>query len=270
MNKRWIAYKLKVKDIAEGRYTDDGFIECDGLQVNRVRLMGTVVQKFVADDSKYGFFIVDDGSQTIRIRSFQDSVGLIKGVEISDIVDVFGRIRKYEDEIYVIPEIVKKVDDPNFWILRQIELKKQEEKTSQRKEEPKQEVQGPQKAFLEPKPIRSSSGRSVMPTKVLRQEPELRTAEPKAETIEVVEEEVIEEVIDKQPVKSAAKTEETISPRRKLIECIAAHDKGEGVDIDKLIEKCGLAENVIDNILTDLMNEGEIFEPRAGKVKILA
>jgi RPA family protein/predicted transcriptional regulator len=256
MNKRWIAYKLKVKDIAEGRYTDDGFIEHNDLQVNRVRLMGTVVQKFVADDSKYGFFIVDDGSQTIRVRSFQDSVGLIKGVEISDIVDVFGRIRKYEDEIYVIPEIVKKVDDPNFWILRQIELKKQEEKAPVRKAEPAEEVVQHREEHAK-KEIPKSAKPEAKAQKLVAPE-------------EVVEEEVIEEVIDKQPVKSAAKTEETISPRRKLIECIAAHDKGEGVDIDKLIEKCGLAENVMDNILTDLMNEGEIFEPRAGKVKILA
>jgi RPA family protein len=256
MNKRWIAYKLKVKDIAEGRYTDDGFIEHDSLQVNRVRLMGTVVQKFVADDSKYGFFIVDDGSQTIRIRSFQDSVGLIKSAEIGDIVDVFGRIRKYEDEIYVIPEIVNKVDDPNFWILRQIELEKQEEKAPVRKTEPAIEVLQHREEHVK-KEIPKIAKPEVKMQKLAAPE-------------EVVEEEVIEEVIDKQPAKSAAKTEEMISPRRKLIECIAAHDKGEGVDVDKLIETCGLAENIIDNILTDLMNEGEIFEPRAGKVKILA
>lgn len=231
MNKRWVAYKLKVKDVSNGNYTDDGFIEYSDLHVNRVRLMGSVVQKFVSDDNKYGFFIIDDGSETIRIRSFQDSIDLIKSVEIGEIVDVFGRIRKYEDEIYVIPEIVRKVDDPNFWILRNIELKKQEEK-------------------LKPK----------IQEKIEKPAP-TTTAEI------VIEEEVIEEVIDKPIPKE--QTTLNVSPRKKVVDCIVELDKGEGVDTSSLIQKCGLENNVVENVLTDLMNEGEIFEPRAGKVKIL-
>lgn len=230
MNKRWIAYKLNVNDVANGKYTDDGFIEHGNLQVNRVRILGTIVQKFVSDDDKYGFFILDDGTETIRIRSFQDTVDLIKSAEIGEMVDVFGRIRKYEDEIYVIPEIVKKIEDPNFWILRKIELKKQEEKLGIRKEEKKQE----------------------------------------AKSGEVdVEEDVIEEVIDKPSPKEQTTLGESVSPRKKVIDSIAEFDEGEGVEVDHLIEKCGLETGIVENVLTDLMNEGEIFEPRAGKVKIL-
>jgi RPA family protein len=233
MNKRWIAYKLNVKDIVDGRYTDDGFIEHGDMQVNRVRLMGTVVQKFLAEDKRYGFFVIDDGTDTIRIRSFQDSFELIQNAEIGDIADVFGRIRKYEEEIYIIPEIVRKITDPNLWVLRKIELQKQQEKLAPKAETPKEEK---------------------------------RTTIKIKETI--IEEEVIEEVIDNAP-KPQAKGTDNLNPRQKVISCIAKFDKGEGVDLEQLGKICGMDESIVDNVLTDLMNEGEIFEPRAGKVKIL-
>lgn len=226
MTKRWTAYKMHIKDIVNGNYSGEGFISFGQLQVNRVRIMGTVVQKFIAEDNGYGFFILDDGTETIRVRSFKDSVDLIKTVEIGDMIDVFGRVRKYEEEIYVIPEILRKVEEPNFYILRKLELKKQDKKII------KAEA---------PKPAEAKHA----------EQPD----------------EIVEELIDTGAVKPHAG--EAVNPRRKVVDCIAGFDKGEGVEVDKLMKGCGLSEEIVERVLTDLMNEGEIFEPRAGKVKIL-
>ena len=59
------------------------------------------------------------------------------------------------------------------------------------------------------------------------------------------------------------------TPRKKVVDCIANFDKGEGVEINKLKTDCGVDSEVVEKVLTELMNEGEIFEPRVGKVKIL-
>jgi len=227
MTKRWTAYKMHIKDIVNGNYSGEGFISYGQLQVNRVRIMGTVVQKFISEDNGYGFFIIDDGTETIRVRSFKDSVDLIKTAEIGDMIDVFGRVRKYEEEIYVIPEILRKVEEPNFYILRKLELKKQDKRI-------------------------------------------VRTEAPKKEESKPAEQpdEIIEEVIDISEKKTEA-AGDGINPRRKVVDCIAGFDKGEGVEVDKLMKGCGLSEEIVERVLTDLMNEGEIFEPRAGKVKIL-
>ncbi len=231
MTKRWTAYKMAISDIVNGTFTDDGFVQFGNLQVNRVRIMGTVVSKFTADDRKYGFFIVDDGTETIRVRSFEDNLKLIEKVNIGDIVDVIGRIRRYEDEIYIIPEGVQVIDDPNWVILRKLELMKQ--KKEMPKEAPQQEET------------------------------------PKEETNsneEMIVEEVVEEVVEaKLP---AGQTTLTESPRQKVIKLIKELDKGEGAEVSKIIERIG-DEKVVESALTELMNEGELFEPRPGKVKLL-
>ena len=88
MAKRWTAYKMNIKDIVGGNYTEDGFVKFGNLQANRVRVMGTVVSKLIGDSRKYGFFILDDGTETIRVRAFEDQLSLIEKVEIGDIVDI--------------------------------------------------------------------------------------------------------------------------------------------------------------------------------------
>lgn len=222
MAKRWVAYKLRIKDLLSARYAEDGFLNYRGLQINRVRLMGTVVSKLVSEDRKYGFFIIDDGTETIRIRSFEDSLDLVEKVETGDLVDVFGRIRKYEDELYVIPEIVKKIEDPNLEILRKAELEVQDKKL-------------PAHGAIEEK--------------------------PKVE-VSSVSEEVIEERIEITPASE--------SPKKKIVDIIIKLDKGEGVEVSMIVADSKLSSEVVDNVLTDLMNDGELFEPRPGKVKLLS
>ncbi len=225
MAKRWTAYKMAITDIVNGNFTEDGFVQFGTLQVNRVRILGTVVSKFISDSKKYGFFIIDDGTETIRVRSFEDQLDLVEKVKIGNIVDVIGRIRKYEDEIYVIPEIVVIIDNPNWEILRKLELIKQ------KKEMPK--------------------------------------TESKVETKK--EDEVVEEVIEEEVVEEKLPEGQTTlfeSPRQKVVNLIKELDKGEGAEVSKIIEKIG-DEKVVESVLTDLMNEGELFEPRPGKVKLL-
>ena len=120
MTKRWTAYKIAIRDLVNGDYSSEGFIKYGKLEVNRAWILGSIVAKFVSEDRKYGFFVIDDGTETIRVRSFEDSLPLIEKTTVGDIVDVTGRLRKYNEELYVIPESVQKIDDPNWIILRSL------------------------------------------------------------------------------------------------------------------------------------------------------
>ncbi len=223
MTKRWTAYKMNIYDIVKGSYAEDGFVKFGNLQVNRVRVMGTVVSKLIGDSGKYGFFVLDDGTETIRIRAFEDQLHLIEKVEIGDIVDVIGRLRKYEDELYIIPEIVVKIDNPNWEILRKLELIEQKRRMSK------------------------NESNDASSDKILVQE-------------EIVEEEIIED--------NSRKNDNIESPRQKVIRLIRENDKGKGTEVLLLNEALG-DKTLVLQVLTDLMNEGEIFEPRPGKVKLL-
>jgi RPA family protein len=92
----------------------------NGKKASRVNLLGTVVS-VPAVEMSYRSITLDDGSGTIPIRSF-DETDLFKSVGLGDVVFVIGRPREYGSEIYVMPEIVKKVQN-KLWIdVRKLEI----------------------------------------------------------------------------------------------------------------------------------------------------
>ncbi|MGQ9722508.1 MAG: OB-fold nucleic acid binding domain-containing protein [Candidatus Jordarchaeum sp.] len=126
VRKRATAYKVRTSDLVSGRWVEKPngryVITNSGLEVQRARVMGTVVDKFVSSQSDYGSITVDDGTETIRVKGWKNQNSLLNNVQIGDIVDVIGRVRKYQNEIYLIPELIIKVDDPNWELVRELEI----------------------------------------------------------------------------------------------------------------------------------------------------
>ncbi|MHA1721883.1 MAG: OB-fold nucleic acid binding domain-containing protein [Candidatus Baldrarchaeia archaeon] len=98
------------------------FITYDGRNVSRVRVLATIVRKFINEDKSYGFLVLDDGTETIRIKAWREDVTLIEKYNEGDIIDVFGKVREFGEEIYIVPEIIVRIDDPNWEILRELEI----------------------------------------------------------------------------------------------------------------------------------------------------
>ncbi|RLJ06383.1 MAG: hypothetical protein DRP18_00975 [Candidatus Aenigmatarchaeota archaeon] len=126
---RMTALKLKIADITNGEWVRKEGLEPSyvvtpsGEHVSRARILGTVVAKFVADDENFATATIDDGTDTIRAKTFK-TLKPLDSVDIGDIVDVIGKVREYAGEIYIIPETVAKITDPNFELLRELELLK--------------------------------------------------------------------------------------------------------------------------------------------------
>lgn len=73
----------------------------------------------------------------------------------------------------------------------------------------------------------------------------------------VKEPEIIEEIVSSE------------SDRQKILGLIEKNDSLNGIDYDDLILKSGLKEEIVKDILNDLIKQGEIFEPKSGRLKIL-
>lgn len=133
---RMTAYKVMIKDVINGEYVEQegspDYMIIKGEKIGRVRVLGTIVNKFIAEEKEYGFLIIDDGTETIRARGFNEKLSMIKNSELGDLVDIIGRLRKWEQEVYVIPEAIVKVS-PNFEILRKLELMKQSKRSGKEK-----------------------------------------------------------------------------------------------------------------------------------------
>jgi RPA family protein len=120
------ARKVRILDLMGGTWVkkegmEPSFVTTPyGEDVARARILGTVVAKFVSEDGNFGSLTLDDGSDTMRAKCFKELDPLEKA-EIGDLVDVIGKVREYNEEVYLMPETILKVE-PNWELLRRLEL----------------------------------------------------------------------------------------------------------------------------------------------------
>lgn len=198
----------------------------------RVNVLGTILQRETV--GSINNFLVDDGTGKITIRFFEENKILDK-MNVGMIILIIGRIRVYNQEKYISPEIVKEI--PASWLkVRSLECKKLEdtvEKTEEKIEVEKEE-------------------------------------ELKKETVdeESIEEEVIDtEVKNVKEVKEMEGKSDTLLPNEKIISLIKELDQGEGVLVEDLIERSHL--NNTEQLIEKMLKQGEIFQIMPGKVKVL-
>jgi len=134
MRKRMTAVRATISDIVNGTFGEDNGAHVTssyGVELRRVAIVGFVVNKFnkEAQEGRKRFtsITLDDGTDTISINVWgeEDSV-LLEGVKEDILALVIGKVRKsknpkYENDIYIIPEIVKEITDPNYMGLHLLE-----------------------------------------------------------------------------------------------------------------------------------------------------
>ena len=123
--KRQIAYKARVSDILNGSFSKDelsaGYIKLNGVNVSRVNVIANIVYKS-GDEQNYNSALIDDGTGKILLRTFENT-NLFSKADIGNIVLVIGKVREYNNERYILPEIVRKLEKFEWMSLRKIELK---------------------------------------------------------------------------------------------------------------------------------------------------
>lgn len=126
--RRLTARKASLAEIVAGKYVKKTGFESSyiltnlGRRLTRVRVLGLIVDKYTSPDEKYATITLDDGKETIRCKSFIN-MKIFDGLTLGDLVDVFGKVKEYGGEIYIMPEMLKKAE-PNVETLRMLELYK--------------------------------------------------------------------------------------------------------------------------------------------------
>lgn len=237
-----------MKDVVEGKYyTQEGFksnylITSRGEKVSRVNVLGTVMMKFITEDENYGFLVVDDETETIRAKFFQD-LGLLESVEEGEIVRVIGKIREYDGEIYINPEIVKPVQNPNHLTLWMAELADKLGELNSAKEDIRQMKEEDPEGFKE-------------------------------QAIDKYGEERVEAVLNLDPSTTTEADgdeadEEFAKLKEDILNIIEEQDSGEGTAYQDITDNVDVDEQKVDEVINDLLTEGTCFEPRPGKIKKL-
>lgn len=201
------AQLIMIREINQSSYTRvDGefmpnYIKTpSGKKISRVDIIGIIVS--IGNEVGFSYIVIDDGSDKISVRDFGNNI--LTAMKIGDIVRIIGKPREFNNQLYIIPEIVKIIKDERWLQLRKIELGLRKEKREDKK------------------------------------------------AIEISIEEL---------------QEEKMNDIERITQFIREFDKGEGVDIEEVISRSSIknAETIIENLL----KQGEIFEIKAGRVKVI-
>lgn len=121
---RQIAYKLRISDILNGAFIKDGssagYILLNDAKASRANIIATVVYK--SESPNFANAVIDDGTGKISLRAFE-RLDFFSKVDVGDAVMVVGRIREFNNEKHIVPEILKKIDSFEWVGVRRAELK---------------------------------------------------------------------------------------------------------------------------------------------------
>jgi RPA family protein len=245
--KRLTAKKASVKEIISGRFVKrEGFqssyvLTNFGRRLSRVRVLGLIVARFISPDERYATITLDDSTETMRCKAFVN-VKLFDGFGPGDFVDVFGKLREYNGEVYMMPEILRKADT-NLETLRILEL----EKIFRDQKDKIKKIQELQKQTSDLKELRSLVK-------------DLMTLEDLEGILEA--QEMIENIVEEKTVTSS-------EIKNQILKLIESLDKGEGADYQDILKKSGFSENEVDFAIQDLLESGVCFEPTPGRIRKL-
>jgi RPA family protein len=149
--KREVAYKMRIGDIlsgtpivedipqeatSEGESTSNAqgqsqtvrerfrFLEIGEKRIIRVNVIANIVDKYVSEGEKHwATLTIDDATGQIRLKVFGDDISKFDEINQGDTILVIGVLRSFNQELYIIPEIIKKYD-PRYLFVRKLEIEK--------------------------------------------------------------------------------------------------------------------------------------------------
>jgi RPA family protein len=114
--RRITAIRAMISDVENGTYGKTNgphVVTNDGVELRRVVLVGTV-SKDPFHKEGFSSITISDGTGTIRIKAWKSDTIILKDVTLGSMIMIIGKIRKYQDELYIIPEIVQEVSDSHY------------------------------------------------------------------------------------------------------------------------------------------------------------
>jgi RecG-like helicase len=134
IKKRETAHKVRIGDLLRANPifepVENGmprlkFVELGQKMMVRVNIIANVVDKFETDspEKRFASITLDDGSGQVRARLFGEDIVKFNEFGQGETLVIIGLVRHYNDEIYLLPEILKKAD-PRYLLIRKLEIEK--------------------------------------------------------------------------------------------------------------------------------------------------
>jgi len=233
---------VRISDLVNGTFVRKEGMEPSyvltnlGEKISRTKIFGTVVDKFMSEDGNYSSVTVDDDTDAIRVKAFKEDADFFDKFNVGDNVLLIGKVREYNGENYVIPEIMRKVGNDyegyqKLKVLKGLLEKKKINEIVQKQKDKFADFEELKKFMIKKYGFDEESIGSVLEN--------LGEKEKKKEK-------------DYKPL---------------LLETIEKLDKGSGVKTKKLLEEVKIEESVFQEAVNELLSDGICYEPKPGMIK---
>ncbi len=267
---RSVAYKLKIADILNGSFIkskedSESYLKAAGLKVKRVNIIAVIISE-IEDLRNILAFEVEDGSGKIAVRHFPTEDDKLKETITSlgpgKIVTLIARPRSYNNELYLVAEIVKEIKDREWIKIRNYEIRLIKEKFYKTKSSG-QETREESIKTTEKESIAKRAEQEYKQEKTIEQIENINSAMgKKEEEIKISETHVSTE--------NNAGNSGAESYFDRMLSIISSLDSGKGAEYEEAIakaENAGIPE--ARKLLDNMLKEGDVFELRPGFIKVL-
>ncbi|MBT3298663.1 hypothetical protein HN385_07060 [archaeon] len=272
--KRLVAVKTDINNLNSAEYIEEDTNESNYLltkkqnRIYRINLISIILK--IEHIGNITNILIDDGSGNIIMRIFEDN-NIIKNLQVSDSILIIGRVRTYNKEKYIYPEIIKKISSK--WLkLRSIELgvNKFNNKNEDNNKDTNEIIELNEELTNQKPEDNNKEDDNVI------NDASLNIHIEEKENIEVKKNSSEIELIDLAENNSESDSKENIvdeeqpdifNPSDKIIYLIKELDEGSGAMIEDIIEKSNIEGS--EKIIKNMIETGEIYQNLPGKVKIL-
>lgn len=239
---RQTAKTVRISDIVNGTFVrkegmDPSYVLTkSGEKISRAKITGTLIAKFMSDDGNYSSVTIDGDNDGIRAKAFSEDADFFDKFELGDNVLLIGKVREYNGENYIIPEIMKKVGNDyesyhRLKILKKLVKKKKINDIVKKQKDKFADFEELKKYLIKKHKFDEKDVEGVLEN--------LGEKEKKKEK-------------DHKPM---------------LLELIEKLDEGEGVEFKKLLKDSKIEESVFQETVGELLTDGICYEPKPAVIK---
>ncbi len=125
MIERQTAYLTTIGTLTQGNFVkteaqmQPSYVKtADGKQFSRVHIIAVIVSFNEGINTEA---VLDDGTGKITARSFENP-RCFSSFHLGDIVRIIGKVRAFNEHLYIIPEIIKKITNKQYVVLHKLLL----------------------------------------------------------------------------------------------------------------------------------------------------
>jgi len=248
-------YKIaKIVELSTGEKIFDNeagflkYIETEEGPVARAGIVGTVLETRVNSEKNSGSITLDDTSGIIRVQTFGEGIAKIEEVKQGDLVIVFGSVREYENNIYLVLQILRKISKEELQERKAYIdfLKEHWRKMSEQIASDFTVFEGSLDDF----------------TKIIAKKYRLSSNEAESMVKEIKAKKL-------QQNETAKKVQDNADEQILLQAIPKCDQERRGATTDDLAAFTGFSKEKVEEIIKYAIDEGDIYEPSPGRFKIL-